>query len=61
MHGPAVLSWLLALLTTATGGLCLLRLRRLRGACRAWSAGAGIPTTGGRMRRRPRWGWAWRR
>ncbi|WP_035851618.1 DUF5134 domain-containing protein [Kitasatospora azatica] len=27
MHGPAVLSWLLALLTAATGGICLLRLR----------------------------------
>ncbi len=27
MHGPAVLSWLLAMLTAATGGLCLLRLR----------------------------------
>ncbi|MCX4750669.1 DUF5134 domain-containing protein [Kitasatospora sp. NBC_01287] len=28
MHGPAVLSWLLVVLTTATGLLCLLRLRR---------------------------------
>ncbi|GAA1069178.1 hypothetical protein GCM10009665_76250 [Kitasatospora nipponensis] len=28
MHGPAVLSWLLALLTAATGALCLARLRR---------------------------------
>jgi hypothetical protein len=27
MHEPAVLSWLLALLTTTTGVLCLLRLR----------------------------------
>ncbi|MDH6120340.1 DUF5134 domain-containing protein [Kitasatospora sp. GAS204B] len=40
MHGPAVLSWLLALLTTATGGLCLLRLRRPPG-CTASPMGRG--------------------
>ncbi|MFF7638379.1 DUF5134 domain-containing protein [Kitasatospora sp. NPDC008050] len=32
MDGPAVLSWLLALLTAGTGGICLLRLRRTTGA-----------------------------
>ncbi|MGF1431800.1 DUF5134 domain-containing protein [Kitasatospora sp. LaBMicrA B282] len=31
MPGPTVLSWLLALLTTTTGGLCLLRLYRSPG------------------------------
>ncbi|MGC0318910.1 DUF5134 domain-containing protein [Kitasatospora acidiphila] len=44
MHGPAVLSWLLALLTTATGVLCLLRLRGRggHGACSSDAAEAAM-------------------
>ncbi|MFE9427291.1 DUF5134 domain-containing protein [Kitasatospora sp. NPDC006697] len=42
MHGPAVLSVLLVLLTGATGTLCLLRLRGAR------PAGAGAPRHGSR-------------
>ncbi|WP_329561898.1 DUF5134 domain-containing protein [Kitasatospora sp. NBC_01266] len=43
MHGPAVLSWLLALLTTATGGLCLLRLRRPAGRVPGAGSRGGHP------------------
>ncbi|MFI6844166.1 DUF5134 domain-containing protein [Kitasatospora sp. NBC_00085] len=38
MHGPVLVSWLLALLTAAAGGYCLTRLRR--------SPCAGGPATG---------------